>query len=185
MLRNTSMCAPAVARYMSKRYWIASQVRCHTAASTRVVASQIRLVALLTAVELVVCRRNVWRNPRRRSRLVTGPEILVAKVPVPRDQSNFRAAAHPETLSRPNDNGVVSCSAGRLNDQEGPEPELNCSHIFWLMRPKTTLYLLLLRRHFRVRTVTALQWSESELPHVIGETWSACQFVPSYVIVVT
>jgi hypothetical protein len=94
-----SMCTPAVVRYTSKRCWIASQVRCHTAASNQVVASQIRLVALLTAVELVVCRRNVWRNPRMRSRLGTGPEILVATVSVSRAQSNFRAAALTETLT--------------------------------------------------------------------------------------
>jgi len=49
------------------------------------------------------------------------------------------------------------------------EPALNCSHIFWLMKPKIALCCLLLRRHFRVRTVIALQWPRSELQHVTGK----------------
>jgi len=37
------------------------------------------------------------------------------------------------------------------------------------MKLKTTLRFLPLRRHFRVRTVTALQWPWSELPLVTGK----------------
>jgi hypothetical protein len=49
------------------------------------------------------------------------------------------------------------------------EPPLNCSHIFWSMKPKTTLRFLLSRCHFLVRTMTALQWPRSELPHITGK----------------
>jgi hypothetical protein len=43
--------------------------------------------------------------------------ILVTKVSVPCALSNFWAAAHPETLSFPNDNGAVHPPAGRVNSQ--------------------------------------------------------------------
>jgi hypothetical protein len=46
------------------------------------------------------------------------------------------------------------------------EPSLNCSHRFRLIKPRTTLRYLLLRRHLGLRTLTAPQWPGSELPHV-------------------
>jgi len=51
---------------------------------------------------------------------VTGLEILAAKLSVPHALYDFHAAAHPETLSHPNDNGVVPHPAGRVNNQESP-----------------------------------------------------------------
>jgi hypothetical protein len=39
--------------------------------------------------------------------VLTGLGIMVAKMLVPCGLSNFWIASHPETLSHPNDNGVV------------------------------------------------------------------------------
>jgi len=51
------------------------------------------------------------------------------------------------------------------------------------MKPKTALRFLLFTRHFRVRTVTALQWPGSYLPHVAGKLESVSLHVASYFIV--
>jgi hypothetical protein len=53
------------------------------------------------------------------------------------------------------------------------------------MQPKHTLRFFLLRRHFRLRTVTALQWSESELLHVMGKEKCFSLHTRSYFTVVT
>jgi len=52
-----------------------------------------------------------------------GLGILVAKVSIPHTLSNFQTAAHPETLSHPNDNEIVPHPAGRVNDQES-QPQM-------------------------------------------------------------
>jgi hypothetical protein len=78
-----------------------------------------RIVALSRTVSLVVCRRNLWQIPKRRD-AVACPENSVAKLSVPHALSNFRTSAHPETLSRPNDSGVMPHPAGRVNGQESP-----------------------------------------------------------------
>jgi hypothetical protein len=67
------------------------------------------LTALLRTVILMVCRCNLWEIPRRkrRSQILTGLRILVAKVLVPCILSTFWENANPETLACPNDNGMV------------------------------------------------------------------------------
>jgi len=52
--------------------------------------------------------------------MVTGLEILVAKVSDLRALSNLRATAHPESLSRPDNNRVVPHPGRRVNDQGSP-----------------------------------------------------------------
>jgi len=52
--------------------------------------------------------------------MVTGLGISVAIVLVPHTLYNFQAAAYPETVWCPNDNGVVPHLAGRVNGQGSP-----------------------------------------------------------------
>jgi hypothetical protein len=83
---------------------------------------------------------------------------------------------------------VITPACDRLLDRRilpkcYSEPAPNSSHRFWLRKPQTTLQSLLLRRHFRTRTVTALQWPGSELSRY--RLRSVSIHLPSYFIVVT
>jgi len=50
--------------------------------------------------------------------MATGLGILLAMVLVPCSISNLWPAAYPESLTYPNNNGVVPLTAGRVNGQE-------------------------------------------------------------------
>jgi hypothetical protein len=49
---------------------------------------------------------------------MSGLVMLVAKISVPHALSKFRAAPHPETPSRPNDNAMVPHPAVRVTEVE-------------------------------------------------------------------
>jgi len=104
------------------------------------------------------------------SGVVTDLGTLATKVSIPCVPANFWAAAHLETLSCP----ILRRSSYQHDwlfirwtlPKHYSELALNCTHRFWLVKSKTTLCCFLLRHHFWVRMVTALQWPGSKLAHV-------------------
>jgi hypothetical protein len=108
-------------QYMSSWYWNSPHM-CILALAVypSAITCEIWPCNSIRTVAELIWTHYLSQNPRRKSLVVTHLGPLVAKELVPQIPFNFRPAAHLESLSHANTNGVVPQPAGRVNEQESP-----------------------------------------------------------------